>query len=41
MRLALSTRSANQYYTLTALLAARGAQTYTSRVIAGSVFTLG
>ena len=41
MRLALSARSANQYYTLTALLAARGAQTYTSRVIAGSVFTLG
>ncbi|BBX08018.1 diguanylate cyclase domain-containing protein [Mycolicibacterium aichiense] len=41
MRLALSPRSANQYYTLTALLAARGAQTYTSRVIAGCVFTLG
>lgn len=41
MRLSWSTRSANQYYTLTALLAARGAQTYTSRVIAGSVFTLG
>ncbi|APE14901.1 GGDEF domain-containing protein [Mycolicibacterium pallens] len=41
MRLSLSTRSANQYYSLTAVLAARGAQTYTSRVIAGSVFTLG
>lgn len=41
MRLAFPARSANQYYTLTALLAARGAQTYTSRVIAGSVFTLG
>lgn len=41
MRSAFSARSANQYYTLTALLAARGAQTYTSRVIAGCVFTLG
>ncbi|WP_445165343.1 GGDEF domain-containing protein [Mycolicibacterium sp. Dal123E01] len=41
MRSAFSARPANQYYTLTALLAARGAQTYTSRVIAGSVFTLG
>ncbi|MBB3603900.1 diguanylate cyclase (GGDEF)-like protein [Mycolicibacterium sp. BK556] len=41
MRSAFSGRPANQYYTLTALLAARGAQTYTSRVIAGSVFTLG
>ncbi|WP_179471993.1 GGDEF domain-containing protein [Mycolicibacterium vinylchloridicum] len=41
MRSAFSARPANQYYTLTALLAARGAQTSTSRVIAGSVFTLG
>jgi diguanylate cyclase (GGDEF)-like protein len=41
MRSAFSARPANQYYTLTALLAARGAQTYTSRVIAGCVFTLG
>jgi GGDEF domain-containing protein len=41
MRSVFSTRPANQYYTLTALLAARGAQTYTSRVIAGFVFTLG
>jgi diguanylate cyclase (GGDEF)-like protein len=41
MRSAFSGRPANQYYTLTALLAARGAQTYTSRVIAGCVFTLG
>lgn len=41
MRSAFSARPANQYYTLTALLATRGAQTYTSRVIAGSVFTLG
>lgn len=41
MRSAFSARPANQYYTLTALLAARGAQTATSRVIAGSVFTLG
>lgn len=41
MRSAFSARPANQYYTLTALLAARGAQTYTSRVIAGIVFTLG
>jgi diguanylate cyclase (GGDEF)-like protein len=41
MRSAFSGRPANQYYTLTALLAARGAQTYTSRVIAGCVFMLG
>ncbi|WP_319434077.1 GGDEF domain-containing protein [Mycobacterium sp. RTGN5] len=41
MRSAFSGRPANQYYTLTALLASRGAQTYTSRVIAGCVFTLG
>ncbi|MCX2929535.1 GGDEF domain-containing protein [Mycobacterium sp. CVI_P3] len=41
MRSAFSARPANQYYTLTALLAARGGQTYTSRVIAGCVFTLG
>lgn len=41
MRSAFSGRPANQYYTLTALLASRGAQTSTSRVIAGCVFTLG
>jgi diguanylate cyclase (GGDEF)-like protein len=41
MRSVFSARPANQYYTLTALLAARGAQTYTSRVVAGCVFTLG
>ncbi|BBY60875.1 GGDEF domain-containing protein [Mycolicibacterium sarraceniae] len=41
MRSAFSGRPANQYYTLTALLAARGAQTCTARVIAGCVFTLG
>lgn len=34
-------RSLNQYYTLTALLAARGAQTFTSRVSASFLFTLG
>ncbi|TGD88311.1 diguanylate cyclase [Mycolicibacterium sp. CH28] len=41
MRSTFTTRSANQYYTLTALLAARGAQTYTSRVIAVVMVTLG
>ncbi|AQT80017.1 hypothetical protein B1R94_13180 [Mycolicibacterium litorale] len=41
MRSAFAARPANQYYTLTALLAARGAQTYTSRVIAAVMFILG
>ncbi len=41
MRLPWVGRSLNQYYTLTAMLAARGAQTSTSRVIASFLFALG
>ncbi|MGY4709414.1 diguanylate cyclase domain-containing protein [Mycolicibacterium sp. CBM1] len=41
MRSAFSARPASQYYTLTALLAARGAQTTTSRVIAATMAILG
>ncbi len=41
MRSLFTAHTANQYYTLTALLAARGAQTYTSRVIAVVMVTLG
>lgn len=41
MRLPWVGRSLNQYYTLTAMLAARGAQTFTSRVIASFLIALG
>lgn len=41
MRLPWAGRSLNQYYTLTAMLAAHGAQTFTSRVIASFLAALG
>lgn len=41
MRLGFNGRSPDHYYTLTAMLAARGAQTLTSRVIAAIIFGLG
>ena len=41
MRLGFNGRTLDHYYSLTALLAARGAQTLTSRVIAAIIFGLG
>lgn len=41
MNLAFGGRRHDQYYTLTAMLAARGAQTVTSRLIGGVIFGLG